>query len=406
MEEGWIQVSNGDSHTLALDSQGRAWAWGNNYYGQLGIGLNDGIFSSFDGPDRNVPTLVTIPEGVGHPGTWIQVSAGQYHSLGIDSNGKAWAWGFNSNSQLGDGTTTLRNVPVAIDTGTVLKWKLLSAGSAHSLGISADEATMDQGYAWGNNGSGRTGLNTFSGDTLVPTRINTGTVLKWRLLSAGSVHSLGISIDPGILDRGYAWGDNLSGQLGIGSSTTWSVPRPISTGTVLIWKSLSAGRIHSLGISADEATLDRGYAWGSNTSGRLGTNTGGVSSPAAIDATDVQTWSQLSAGRESMGIALSPNPGKGWAWGQNFNGILGDGTTIGRIIPTEILTTGGRPQTWKQLSPGSPLNPGGHALGISADSENNNEIWAWGDNNLGQLGDGTTTNVTTGPKSIGYPPNS
>jgi alpha-tubulin suppressor-like RCC1 family protein len=404
MEEEWIQISSFSSgrHVLALDSQGRAWAWGDNFYGQLGNNrLTAGDVNSYDlGIDSNVPVLVTIPEG--HPGTWRHISAGQFHSIGIDSNGKGWAWGRNVGGCLGiaQGDTSNRFIPTAIDTTLVQTWSQLSAGGFHSLGISLTP-NPNEGYAWGNNTNwGNLGVGV--GDTTnrnIPTAIDTTVVQTWKQLSAGDQYSLGIALVPSA-DRGYGWGNNASGRLGTGNTTTFNVPTDISRGLVSTWKQLSAGNQHSLGIAL-APNINKGYAWGNNTNGRLGDNSNTVrTSPVAIVVFDVQTWSQLSAGSEhSLGIALSPNEGKGYAWGTGGSGRLGTGFISNISFPSAITTADGRPQTWAQLT-----GLAEQSLGISADEDNDGQAWAWGRNNLGQLGDGTTNDVNDGPKSIGLPP--
>jgi alpha-tubulin suppressor-like RCC1 family protein len=325
----WTQVSAskqffGNGFSLAIDYLGRAWSWGSNDSGQLGNGT---LLS------QPSPSLITIPPE--HPGTWLSISAGDQHCLGIDTNGKGWAWGNNNSGELGDGTTTRRLVPTPIDTNVsgVQTWKQLSAGRFFSLGISADLSNDGKGWAWGNNGSGQLGVGPTPASSNVPIAIDpsgTSGVQTWKQLSAGNFHSLGISMAPED-GKGWAWGLNFS-RLGDGTSTNRNVP-----------------------IAIDP----------SGTSG-------------------VQTWKQLSASNHSLGISLTPVDGKGWAWGPNLNGQLGDGTTTSKNVPTAINTNSPRPQTWKLLSAGTF-----HSLGISADPENDSKGWAWGSNLNGQLGDGT-----------------
>ena len=100
-EAPFTEVSVGEAYSLALDTQGRAWAWGRNQVGQLGNG------STWD---ADVPRAVTMPPGV----TLKQVSAGDTHSLALDTDGKAWAWRHNYNGQLGNDSTTVARTPVAV----------------------------------------------------------------------------------------------------------------------------------------------------------------------------------------------------------------------------------------------------------------------------------------------------
>jgi alpha-tubulin suppressor-like RCC1 family protein len=129
-------LSAGNSHSLALRTDGSVWAWGVNSEGQLGNGtLTLG----------NVPVRVT-----GLP-VIKAISAGRNHSLALGVDGTVWAWGQNSFGQLGDGTTTRRLLPVSVTIpgGAVA----IAGGLNHSLAIAADGGV----YAWGTNTYGQLG---------------------------------------------------------------------------------------------------------------------------------------------------------------------------------------------------------------------------------------------------------
>ena len=99
------------------------------------------------------------------------------------SNGELWAWGHNTDSQVGDGTKTARHSPIRI--GSEFDWEMISAGQNHSLGIRNGEL-----WAWGLNSSGRLGDGTTI-DRHSPVRI--GSESDWAMISAGVFHSLGIT---------------------------------------------------------------------------------------------------------------------------------------------------------------------------------------------------------------------
>ena len=101
-------------HTLEIKN-GTLWAWGVNYYGELGVG---------DLTNRKNPVQV------GTDNKWVITSSGQIHSLGLKSDGTLWAWGDNEFGQLGLGDTINRNIPTQI--GTDNKWISISAVTGHS----------------------------------------------------------------------------------------------------------------------------------------------------------------------------------------------------------------------------------------------------------------------------------
>jgi len=243
----WAKCSISDKHSLAIKSDGTLWAWGDNTRGQLGLG---------DTTERLSPVQV----GTGT--NWVHISAGGLtasdgHSLAIKSDGTLWAWGSNVYGQLGLGDTiATRLSPVQVGTGT--NWVHISASYSHSLAIKSD-GTL---WAWGNSSNGQLGL----GDTttrLSPVQVGTGT--NWvSAEGAFYPYSLAIKSD-GTL---WSWGYNLDGQLGLGDTTTRLSPVQVGTGTN--WTFVArGGRSHSLAIKSD-GTL---WAWGSNVYGQFGDGT-------------------------------------------------------------------------------------------------------------------------------------
>ena len=187
------QVSAGGSHTLALGSDGKVYAWGANGYGQLGDGTM---------VERTSPVAVGVgemPAGV----RITEVRAGQDHSLALGSDGKVYAWGRNGSGQLGDGTTDSRTVPVAVVVGSV-RYSGLAAGRFHSLGLATDGKV----YGWGSNGFGQLGDG--STENQVEPVWASGMTVVARGIGAGWVHSVALGSD----GKAYSWGGNTSGQLG------------------------------------------------------------------------------------------------------------------------------------------------------------------------------------------------
>ena len=189
-QDRWTSLSAGGGHTVAIKTDGTLWAWGNNWFRQLGDGT--------DGTAESKNTPVQIGSG------YVSVSAGDYHTLAIKTDGTLWAWGDNDYGQLGDGTNEGKNTPVLIGTG----WAYVSAGSDHIVAIKTD-GTL---WAWGDNnygqlGNGSSGIGYYGGkDT--PVQIGQD---RWTSVSAGS-HTVAIKTNGSL----WVWGRNNNGQLGLG----------------------------------------------------------------------------------------------------------------------------------------------------------------------------------------------
>ena len=184
-DTNWAYISAGGQYCLALKKDGSLWAWGRNNYGQLGDGTNTNY--------RNIPTRV------GTEANWTYISAGLQYSLALKNDGSLWAWGRNDNGQLGDGTNTDRYVPTRI--GIDNDWVYISAGYYfHSSAIKSDGSL----WAWGSNSAGQLGDGTTT-DRNVSTRI--GTATNWISVSLGNFFSFAITEDNCL----WAWGANRDG---------------------------------------------------------------------------------------------------------------------------------------------------------------------------------------------------
>jgi alpha-tubulin suppressor-like RCC1 family protein len=218
----WCQVSAGNSHSLGVRSNGTAWAWGYNNFGNLG-----------DNTITNRSSPVSV---VGGFTDWCQVSGGGNQSLGVRTNGTIWAWGRNDSGNLGDNTTTSRSSPVSV-VGGFTDWCRVSGGGTHSLGLRTN-GTL---WAWGYNGQGRLGDNTTTSRTSPVSVV--GGFTDWCQVSGGGCHSLGLRTN----GTAWAWGSNANGRLG--DNTTTQRLSPVSiVGGFTDWCQVSAGGFHSLAI--------------------------------------------------------------------------------------------------------------------------------------------------------------
>src|ERR1035441_709693 len=324
-------------------------------------------------------------------------AAGNAHSCALE-DGKAYCWGENDYGQLGDGSTADSSVPVAVDASGVLAGKALveiSAGGGGGLATCALDAA-GAAFCWGGDiAGGLGGGNNGNGSSSVPVAVKTSGALAGKILTQISTGSLGACV-LAAAGTAYCWGDNDYWELGDGrggaNGDASSVPVAVDTRGVLAGKALaqiSAGWWYACAVD----TAGAAYCWGD---GALGSNTGGSSVPVAVDASGVlvgKRMAQISAG---LGATCSlDRAGAAFCWGDNDYGELGDGTTAGSSVPVAVDTRGVLAgQRLTQVATGAF-----HAC--AADRSAN--IYCWGDNNQGDLGDGRTSMsdvpVLAGPRA-------
>ena len=384
------------NHAAIIDNQGMIWTWGTNTYGQVG---------------NNSVTTATSPVSIARTGSYTSVKTGYSFSLAIDaSTGNIWAWGYNNYGQLGDSTATNRSSPVIIV--RTASYSQISAGYDHSLAI---DATTGNIWAWGFNNNGQLGDGTIVNSS---SPIAVSKIASFSQISAGYQYSLAIDATTGNI---WVWGYNNVGQFGDG--TTDNKSSPISIARTSSYFKISAGYNHSLAIDSSTGNVwawgssganpdntnylgklgnvptvysyksmtfgyysfilldSTGTIWtgGGNTYGQLGDGTViGRSSPVLILRS--ASYSSVTAGAGTA-MAIDGSTGNIWAWGYNSSGRLGDNTTQNRSSPVAIARTA-------SYSVLAPLYNSNHCLAIDASTGN---IWAWGYNNYGQLGINTTT---------------
>ncbi|WP_295996258.1 Ig-like domain-containing protein [Rugamonas sp.] len=189
----WSSAAAGATHTLGRRADGSLWAWGGNAKGQVG-----------NGSIVDVPAPVQIGTS-----TWVSVAAGTLHSVAIRADGALFAWGSNGNGQIGNGGLSTTNVtaPAQILASGLSNWSVIGAGYAHTVALRRD-GTL---YAWGSNSDGQLG-DGLGYDTSSPNQI--GTSANWNTVSAGLYHTFGTQTD----GTRWGWGRAVEGQQGNGSS--------------------------------------------------------------------------------------------------------------------------------------------------------------------------------------------
>jgi alpha-tubulin suppressor-like RCC1 family protein len=390
------EVIGGYSHAIARKSDGTVYAWGSNSYGEVGDGTNT---------NRSVPTQVTTLSGI------IKVSSKSYHNIALKDDGTLWTWGNNTHGTLGDDTTINRNSPVQVqDLSDAMD---VSAGYYYTLALKSDGTV----WAWGQRGAVVGGLANL---TPQETPIQVIEIDNVSTILGGGFHAMAIKMDGTV----WAWGNNNYEQLGIGTTACRFAPTPFYGVSDVV--SAKGGDTHNLALKADGTVV----AWGSNSYGQLGDNSTtaraqpvqvqNLSSVTSIAIGDrhnlavksdgtVWLWGNGYAGQTysqtystpvqvsgltdvvAVSCGLTHNlalksDGTVWVWGSGRYGALGLGgsTTTSATQLTPVQITG--------LSDVMAIATGKyHNLALKSDGT----VWAWGSNNRGQLGDGTTVDKST-----------
>jgi len=340
-------------------------------------------------------------------GSVTAVAAGTLHSIALRSDGTVVAWGaLNSWGQLGNGSTrpSLTPTPVCAVgqrspcteflTGVIA----IAAGTFHNLALLRDRTVV----AWGYNAYGQLGDRS-NGDGYSPVRVCAvqvwgppcdGLLSGVRTLSAGGAHSLAQLTDGSVV----AWGYNSSGQLGDGTTVDRVTPvRVCAVGQVAPCtrfltgvRSIDAVLSHSL-AAVDNA---QAIAWGANYFGQLGDGTT-VNRLTPVPVCAVGQVAPCTrflygirhiAGGDSHGIAQLSSGGV-VAWGYNEVGQLGDGTSTNRLTPVRVCAVGQVAPCTKYLSLIRAVSASyQHNLALQPDYT----VAAWGWNEFGQLGNGAS----------------
>jgi len=332
------------------------WRWGLNANGQLGDATNT---------SRNSVTRAT-PYGQ-FSGWFYIVSAGDVHGAGIDASGRLFTWGGNASGQLGDGTTTNRNVPVHIMPGTYFSH--VAAGERHTLAIDRNGRI----WAWGANNRGQLGdgttTNRHSPVQLSVTQAGSSSQLRFVYVAASTHddHSMAICSSGNI----FQWGRFNFNQLN--DVPTRIFPQHFHS-SFLSFKTVSTNSGRAFAIAND----GRLFAWGANSNGGLGDGTTTNRTQAVRVGGDLR-FKKVSTGVHST-LAITTD-GRLFGWGLNMLGEIGDGTMIIRRSPIAVRAD----LRFKAVSVAM------HTLAV----ERNGRLWAWGRNGEGQIGDGTNTGRTS-----------
>lgn len=365
-----------------------------------GLGFIQGEFSNL-----TQGQLVTLT----YSGTSYAFVADYYGGTGNDlvlrwANTRAWGWGENGSSQMGDGgAITDRLLPTPVSVTGLLAGKTIMAlapGPSHCVALCSDGTVA----VWGSDSSGRLGRGPVLSSSSTPVSVDTSGVLTGRRvisISSGLAHSLALCADGAVV----AWGRNYDGELGIGGASIGTdtsgnpiyadeqSPVLVNTTGALAGKTvavLQASYAHSLALCTD-GTL---YAWGNGGDGRLGNGTNNIDGPipAAVSTSGALAGKTVVAvaGAGEHNLALCSD-GTVVAWGEGGQGRLGTGNEADSYVPVNITNQGVlATRTVVALSAGMQ-----HSLALCSDGT----VAAWGVNANGQLGNNSTA-FSTVPVAI------
>lgn len=372
----WRSVSVGDNTTCALDRSGRAYCWGSNFRGRLGTGDTTGRVIE--------PRIVS-----GAPAQLRDLSVGMSHQCAITSDGRAFCWGENGSSQLGAG---VNSATTSAFVAGGLTFNSISAGNRHTCAVTVQNAA----YCWGDNTYNQLG----AGDAApcgamverpcrVPAPVPVAGDLRFAQVSAGRSHTCGLTLD----GAAYCWGSNHDGELGDPTVPIHCVALPavvaclrdfpVPVGGGLRFTQISAGAMHSCGVTATgaahcwglatpDAQIDASALGSTMHAGFAGASRG---SRVPVPVEGGFTFAEVSAGNgRSCGVTFD---GEALCWGINTFGQLG----IATMNPSRST----RPQAVRMPSAaGAPaLDEDDHACAVSTTGR----IWCWGGYNFfGELG--------------------
>lgn len=340
------RLATGAEHTCAIWKQGDVYCWGDDGYGQLGLGGTNGA---------------TKPKRVSLSGTPVEIDAGEYLTCARRTNGTISCWGHNDEGQVGNGRTNSSGESTPNRVQQISNADDICAESKHACAVD----TSGSVYCWGQNSKGQLGAdpNPFPRSTSpmkVPgiadaRRVTCGEEFVCALRSGGDVS---------------CWGYNNKGQLGDGSTTNRSQPVAPQVPNSVQFVDLAGGVEHACGLDQS----GRLWCWGNDEDGQLGLGSGDqtTSTPQQVKTLS-QTPLEVVAGGGFTCVRTANGPR---CWGSDSFGQLGNGS--GGDTPTPVPVQG--------VAASTGIEAGElHTCVLSSGS-----MYCWGFNSGGQLGNGST----------------
>ena len=408
-----LSLTGGLSHSCALTTEGSAYCWGSDEYGQLGDG--SGAPDDCSGTPCSLGPVEVDTSGIGGK-AFVQMTSGRYFTCGLDGAGQAYCWGDDWYGQLGDGGgSSDTDVPVAVDTSGIAgkAFVQVSTGWFHACGLAGDGTA----YCWGydiygqlGNGAGAPDLCSGLPCAQVPVAVDMGGMggKHFVQLIAGFYHTCGLTGEGDV----YCWGADTYGQIGDGGgSSNTDAPMPVDASVIgdKPFSRLWGGGNHNCGLTGDGMA----YCWGSDEFGQLGDGTASIDDcsgtpcsqdPVTVDRSGIGNTpfkSMTAGGQHTCGLG---GDGQAYCWGWDVYGQLGNDAGAPDLCA-------GDPCAQEPVAVDTVSTAGRALAGLSGALGNNTcaltghgLTYCWGWDEMGQIGDGTGSPDTCGTEPCAQSP--
>ncbi len=319
----WISISTGWRHACGIRANGHLYCWGRNWDGQLGIGTTTGVIGGPASVGVHSPT-----ETSGASCSWSQVSASSSVTCGIQTDGRLYCWGRDSDSNMIVEPTEV--------SGGHTDWIYVDSRSAGGCGIRGIGGA-GSAYCWGNNPEGELGDGTNTNSTtpvLVKDTTGSSSYNDWTMIGTEGLEAAVC----GIRSNGtaYCWGGNQRGQLGYGTTGGASnLPKQVvntaNSGTWSDWSFIEGSKLHSCGVRGGGL----GYCWGWTDSGRLGNGvTSGDANTPRLVLGGFTDWVRIDP-QYSVATCGYRSTGAVYCWGDSWiSGLLGNNQPDNTVYST------------------------------------------------------------------------
>ncbi|XP_041128227.1 E3 ubiquitin-protein ligase HERC2-like isoform X2 [Polyodon spathula] len=348
-----------DDWTLSAGGSGTIYGWGHNHRGQLG---------GIEGAKIKVPTpceaLATLRP--------VQLIGGEQTLFAVTADGKLYATGYGAGGRLGIGGTESVSTPTLLESiqHVFIKKVAVNSGGKHCLALSSEGEV----YSWGEAEDGKLGHGNRSPCDR-PRVIESMRGIEVIDVAAGGAHSACVTATGEL----YTWGKGRYGRLGHGDSEDQLKPKPVEAlqGHRVVDVACGSGDAQTLCLTDDDTV----WSWGDGDYGKLGRGgSDGCKVPMKMDSLTGVGVVKVECGSQ-FSVALAKS-GAVYTWGKGDYHRLGHGSDDHVRRPRQVQGLQGKKVI--AIATGSL-----HCVCCTEDGE----VYTWGDNDEGQLGDGTTNAI-------------